>query len=304
MQSPTTAPRSSTARALVAAASLAIASFAAPESAHAQGRGSGAYAGHSTLEPYILRPLSVDPRRAELLFGFGFGGRSWTNTFGGAFAFDGSVGIVRGLEIGGGLGARFGGGETIGAHNFARVNREWLPIDEQSVGTGWFANPYFRIRYAFLDEAPFMIGIEGFFNLPVVPFAGRPSCWAPGVGLPIHFVVARRVRFETGFFHEFVACPDGRPLEFDMLVPFRVNFGITDRVWLGVRSDLRAHNYRFDATNYYFGIGFQGGVRIVRQLDLVFDVLFPQFVHYDDAIRRNVFFDVWGSGVSVLLHVP
>jgi hypothetical protein len=96
-----------------------------------------------------------------------------------------------------------------------------------------------------------------------------------------------------------------------MYIPFRFNVGITDRVWFGARSGLNLWNYWFTSNHWYIPLGFQGGVRLIRQIDIMFDLVFPEFFHEHcdagpaDCSRNHiVLFNVWGFGVSLLVRIP
>lgn len=259
---------------------------------------------------YVDRDLAVPFGHADMLFGFAFADYDWMPNYTGngfAFAADVKIGVAPHLEVGAGFGARFNlGAQDTGAERYVRFNDEWLPGDvtnpNRATGVDTFSNPYFHILYAFLDQGPVMIGIEGFHNLPI---AGPTyaTCWTPGFGLPVHFLLGHRVRIETGFYHEFVLGGGCNGVDTMMYVPFRVNFAVTRRFWLGFRTGLEANNYTFVGNSYAIPLGTEGGVELIRHLHLVWDLGFPWFIHQDNTLGRNVWFDAFGMSVGLLVRI-
>jgi hypothetical protein len=284
----------------IAGISLLVGALLAPMEAAAQ---RWRYGGRRA--PWIERPLTTERKHLDL-----YGGVGWAHNFhnrdsGVGMHNELMAGLLDFLEVGAGFGARFNhNAQTLSADRFGRINREWLP-DPYASGFDPVTNPYFRMRLAFgprLANPPFEIGVEVFHNLP---FAYR-TCFVAGVGLPIH-IATPRVRVETGFFHQSTARCHPRdafvPYDHLMYIPVRVNFAITRAFWLGVRSGIEAYEYRFDGEHWYVPLGMQGGVRLFEQLDLVFDVVFPEFLHWSTARQRHVFFDTIGLGLGVIARI-
>ena len=266
------------------------------------------YDRHHPYSSYVDRSLAVPFGHADMLFGFAFADYDWlNNAYGFAFAANIAVGVAPHLEIGAGFGARFGlGAEATGADRYVHIDDEWLPGDvtnpNRALGVDTFSNPSFHVTYAFLDDGPVMIGVEGFHNIPI---AGPTfsTCWAPGIGLPIHFLAGHRVRIETGFYHQFFVGGGCNSVDTMMYIPFRIDIAITHRFWVGVRTGLEANNYSFANGNYTIPLGIQGGVELIRHLHLVWDVGFPWFVHYDPALNRNVWFDAFGVSLGLMVRI-
>jgi hypothetical protein len=250
---------------------------------------------------FVERPLVTGPRRLLIRGGLGIGQCVYCFSQPG-MGIHGELayGLAQRLEVVAGIGVRFGYTAVLaGAERYARVNSEWLPSRDAS-GDGTFTNPYFKLRFAFVNNGPFMIGFEFYHDLPF-DRGPRSAYWAVGFGLPIHIVLAHRVRLETGAFLEAIATPGAPFYWFE--VPFRINFQVVDALWLGIRGGMQVENFRFDAFGMYFPLGFQGGVRVVPQMDLVFDLVFPEFIHTNDSRRGNEFFNAWGVGIGVMARI-
>src|SRR5262249_4005288 len=150
----------------------------------------------------------------------------------------------------------------------------WLPYsasyrspnwdtNSSPMGSDWATNPYVRMRIAFVNRPPVMVGITLWHNIPIV----HDTPFTVGVGLPLHFVAGHRVRFETGVFTEFMINRD--ETYYPLQIPLRINFQVTDRLWLGIRSGIEDIGYRFDSGwRVTSPLGFQGGVRVVPRLDI------------------------------------
>lgn len=291
---------------VLAAASV----LAAPRESAAQRR--VIYYGVYPVRPtWIERPLTTERRHIDLYGGLAFGYADYFRYHrevgnrpmaGWGHHFELMAGLLDFLEIGAGVGFRFNyDGTVIGADRYARVDREWLPTYPSAGPPGdYVTNPYIRLRVAFVNHAPFMIGFEAYHTLPVVP----GTCFGFGLGLPMHIIAGHYVRFETGLWHEFSnVCVPFNTNPFAFYAPIRINFQITPRFWLGFRGALDIRSYRLDAGYVNFETGFQGGVRIIPRLDFVFNVVFPEFFRWEATLNRPVFFDHVGFGIGLIGRV-
>jgi hypothetical protein len=274
--------------------------------------------------PYVDRPLTAGFLHLDVLFGFGAEYvdyyRSYLPTpgqplWGVGAHLDAAFGITERIEIGAGVGFRFAEEQRLlqflAPDRYARVNHEWLPTGLELarqpavLGEEYITNPYVRARVALLDHEPVFIGIDAIATLPIA----YGTCFTFDLGVPIHAVVAAHImRIETGVYTEFVPC-EVPPFAgvatrlWSLIVPLRMLFNITPRFWLGIRSGFDDVGYSLDSRNWAIQLGLEGGVRILPRLDLMFNVVAPEFVHTDPMTNRNVWLDRIGFGFAIQLFL-
>jgi hypothetical protein len=255
---------------------------------------------------WIERPLVTEHARLDVSAGLGFavygylGRRNGSLNRGAGTHLEITMGLFDRLELGAGVGVRFSdNGAARGADRFARVNREWLPTPA-SLGQGLVTSPYVRARVALLPTGIVQLGVEG----NVAPPLAGGTCLAGGLGAPVHLLLARRVRLETGVFHEFVCVvpSSSEAVRFSFFqLPLRVNVQLTPAAWVGLRTGFEVVDYRVtNAGLVYVPLGVQGGYRVTPRLDVVANVVFPELVHYDDALGDHVLLRAFGAGVAVV----
>jgi hypothetical protein len=298
-------------------AAFVLASIAYP--AHAQERRRRVvveYVPYRTYirDPWIERPLTTEHRHLDLWGGLGFGYYDYyrDDTAPGGFMrpLSGAGthvelrgGVASIVEVGGGFGLRFGGDSGfLGADRFARIDREWLPSQAESGTNPYYSNPYARVRIAFVNYAPAMIGLEFYNSFPFAP----GTCLGGGIGLPMAFVAGHRVRFETGVYQELnqLICAPKPIVAGAFTVPLRINFQITPAFWLGIRTGLELGGFPVDVSNNVtVPLGFQGGVRVHPRVDIIWHAVLPEFLHNDPFTNTDVGFRavVLGAGVVARL---
>jgi hypothetical protein len=310
----------------VAAIALALGLASAAPDARAQRRRrvvitEESYTAPAIRVPYVDRPITTTRYHLSLYLGAGFEYADYYKNYappsrsvwGLGGNFEASFGITDWLEVGAGIGGRAtDDARNLGLINperYGRVNREWLPTGlelarpnaPQVLGHWWLTNPYGRVRFAFLNHAPAFIGLDLYVTAPIV----WNSCLTTDIGVPLHFAIAHVVRIETGIYHEFVWCevPPVQGLAtrlWSMQVPLRLLFQIVPRFWLGLLTGFQTLGYRFDDMRYItIPLGIQAGVRLIPRLDLMFQVVAPEFVHTDPITGRNVWLDRIGTGVAI-----
>lgn len=121
------------------------------------------------------------------------------------------------------------------------------------------------VRWAFVDEEHFQIGLQGTVQTPTWSHLGF------NVGLPMNFNLGRIARLETGAKVEVVfddtdrdAPPDGDEdprLAID--VPIALAFNVRPRGFLGARSDLLWDDRIGDVQSFRAGVGAFGGFTLL-----------------------------------------
>lgn len=269
--------------------------------------------------PYVDRPITTTRYHLSLYAGTGFEYIDYYRYYpapqgrplwGLGAHFEAMFGITDWLEVAAGAAVRWTDDVRnlgfVSPDRYGRVNREWLPSNLEIVhaprilGQYYLTNPYARVRFAFLNREPVFVGLDLFLTVPIL----GNTCFAPSIGVPLHFAIAHRVRIETGVFHEFLFC-EVPPVAgiatryWNMQVPLRVLFQIVPRFWLGLRTGLETVGYNFLAGNWAIPLGIEAGVRLIPRLDLMFQVVAPEFVHTDQVTGRNVWLDRIGGGVAI-----
>jgi hypothetical protein len=302
--------------------------LALPRDAHAQrrhhhdGDGDDSLRAPAVRVVYVDRPITATFRHLDLYFGLGFEYTDYYRSYpavghglwGLGAHLDLSYGITRWLELGAGISFRYAEDRNalafVTPDQYARVNREWLPTALElarvpfSLGADYVTNPFVHGRIAFLNRPPVLVGLDLYLTAPIIP----QTCFVADIGVPLHFAIAHRVRIETGVFNEFLPCVVQGPGQpgplfatdyWTLMVPLRVLFQITPRFWLGLRTGFESVGYRFDGEHIAIPLGFQGGVRLIPRLDLLFQIVAPEFVHIDPVTRSNVWFNRIGTGVAI-----
>ncbi len=313
---------SSPSLALGLAMALALAVTLPGSAAFAQGRRESATLTLEDRLPYVERPITAGHRHLDLHFGVSGEYVDYYrhyNTIGRPLAafgahFDATYGVTEWLEFGAGVGLsvpeRSQDLPYVNPDRYARVNREWLPTGlplsraPYVSGHEYVTNPYLRGRIALLNRQPVYVGIDLSTTLPIA----QRSCFTIDVGVPVHIIIAQRVRIETGAYNEFAACevaPVAGPATryWTLMVPFRMLFGITPRFWLGVQSGFETVGYSLDPRNFAVPLGLMAGVRLAPRVDLMFNVVAPEFIHTDPITNRNVWLDRIGTGVALQLYL-
>lgn len=301
---------------------IGLAVTLAASAAGADGRGSSTELTFADRSPYVERPITAGYRHLDLHFGasgeYVDYYRSYSNIGHPLAAFgahlDATFGVTDYLEFGAGVGLNVPGHAEdlpyVNADRYARVNREWLPTGLELarapyvLGHEYVTNPYLRGRVALLNRRPVYIGLDLAVTLPIAP----RSCFTIDLGVPVHAILGRRVRIETGAFNEFAACevaPVSGPATryWTLVVPLRVLFSVTDRFWLGLQTGFSTVGYSLDPRNFAIPLGVMAGVRVAPRVDLLFNVVAPEFVHTDPTTNRNVWLDRIGGGVALQLYL-
>ena len=301
---------------------MAFAFIVAASPASAENRGSPDELTYADRLPYVERPITAGRRHLDLHFGVSGEYVDYYRSYssighplaGVGAHLDATYGVTDYLEFGAGVGLNVPGREQdlpyVNADRYARVNREWLPTGLELarapyvLGNEYVTNPYLRGRLALLNHRPVYIGLDLAVTLPIAPH----SCFTVDLGVPVHIILGHRVRIETGAFNEFAACevpPVSGPATryWTLVVPLRVLFGITDRFWMGIQSGFETVGYSLDSRNFAIPLGVMAGVRLAPRVDLLFDVVAPEFVHTDPTTNRNVFLDRIGGGVALQLYL-
>lgn len=195
------------------------------------------------------------------------GGRS---TVGAGVHLEAVAGLGRRFEIDAGTGLRFGtDGETLGADRYARVSRE----DVYQTGNRLIANPYLRARFGIFDRptSPLHLGVDAMVVFPVA----SQTDWSFALGVPLHVVLARRVRIETGVFAQIVPA-EGSSLRNVVNAPLRVNVAITDYFLAGITTGIAVGNVgTTDPSKAFVPFGVQIIWRAQARTDIVFQWLYP-----------------------------
>ncbi len=257
---------------------------------------------------WVERLIVTEHRHLDVQAGFGFAyARQWPLFAGGitgpGIHAEANAGFFDRFDFGLRLGVRFAGAPTDPAialqpDRFARIDRE--SFSRYSDGNFALANPAVRFRLAILNNAPFMLGLEVQHNLPV---AG-PNGFDLAVGVPMHIVIARRIRIETGAFYEMAWAVNGvgQPLRLDhqLHVPLRINIQLVPAVWVGVRSGVDLEFFWLNTTRQAWNVplGVQGGVRVHPRVDIQWQIAFPSVLDPDVAVPFNTF----AFGVSALIR--
>jgi hypothetical protein len=209
-----------------------------------------------------------------LQWGAGFaysslGGVGFVRTNGGlGLSFDLSAGLGKHLQLDFGTGLRFS--TLLAADRYGRVFRD----DVFQTGNRFVANPWVKLRYAFLDEAtqPFGVGVEALLQAPIA----EASAWSVGLGVPVQIALpSARLRVESGVFMQFVLS-EGSAIRNVLNIPVRVLLGVSEGFGVGLVTGVQLGNaLRSDATDPRVQLGLVLRGRVTASVEISGQAMLP-----------------------------
>lgn len=229
--------------------------------------------------------LSGEPVAGSVDVGMGFGHVAKAPLGGDGVGFDTEavLGLVSRVDLGLRLGLRVNQESAFAqADAYARFFRP-EPTYEFAHRDDTFANPELRVRGKLVDVGVFELGIEGRMLLP----AATDSRFVAGFGVPMAVHAGHLVKVDLGIYTT-VGAYDAAVFVLD--VPANVWFQVTDKVFLGPMTGLRAYSNYFTNPAFDFILGVGLGVHLTKWLDLKSQFVFP---------RINQGAQFFGAGIGV-----
>jgi hypothetical protein len=196
---------------------------------------------------------------------------------------EGAIGVADTVELGLRTGARF---DDSGRFTNADVYGRTLWTETYGGRTDPFANPEFRVRWAFYAGSVAEVGLDGRIFLP---FEAKTQIGLM-FGLPLAFHVTDFLRIDTGAYIPIVFSD---PTFNGVSIPGYFWFQTSEKLWLGPMSAL----HLVGAGNHdpQLLLGFGLGYQVASAVDLKTMMLFP--VINDDVVRK------WGAGFGVQFRI-
>jgi len=199
--------------------------------------------------------------------------------------FEGALGITDSVELGLRTGARFGAdGKVLSADVYGRT----LWTETYGGGGDTFANPEFRVRWAFYSGRVVEVGLDGRVYMPFE----TNTRFGTMIGLPLAFHLGDILRIDTGVYVPIIATPQ---VSTAVTIPGYFWFQPSRSFFLGPMVAFRHFDPGSAPARTDALVGFGMGYQVHSAVDLKWMFFFPR-VNDDD-------FRVFGAGFGVEFRI-